>query len=290
MDTNWIAVFGRLIVLTIGALIYAIAVNLFYISAEVAPSGISGIGVILNSLFGLPVGLVILVGNIPIQILAYRMLGGWRVVARTTYFLVIYSLAIDLTAPFFPAVGITDDRLLNAVFGGIVGGIAGGLVYRVGGTLGGTSTIARILQNRLGTSLNNTYLYTDSGVVVLAGLVFGWEGALYALVAIFIEGLASDYILEGPSTIRTATIVTDQPREVADVIIERLQRGVTGWDGEGMYTGRERKVLFVTVMRPEINELRSLVFAVDPHAFIVIGQGHTAYGEGFRMPRLTKPK
>ncbi len=289
-DLHWRALVGRLILLTVGALIAAISVIIFYVPAEVAPAGISGIAVILNALLGTPIGLVILLGNIPIQLLAYRMLGGWRVVARTVYFLAIYSLAIDLLTPYFPTDGVTGDHLLNAIFGGIIGGIAGGLIYRAGGTLGGTSTIARMLQNKLGTSLNNTYLYTDTGVVLLAGLVFGWEGALYAIVAIFADGAVADYVLEGPSTIRTATIITDNPAEVAEAVINHLRRGVTGWDGRGMYTGRERTVLFVTVMRPEVNELRRLVFAIDPKAFIVVGQGHTAYGEGFRMPRLTKPE
>ena len=283
--TNWRALSGRIILLTIGALLYATGVNLFYVPAAIAPSGVSGIAVILNAVFSWPVGVLILLLNIPVQMLGYRMLGGWRVVARTVYFLAIYSLAIDMLAPYFPAAGLTDDHLLNAVFGGILGGIAGGLVYRAGGTLGGTSTLARILQNRLGTSLNATYLYTDTGVVLLAGLAFGWEGALYAIIAIFVEGTAADYILEGPSTIRTVTIITDQPQAVASAIIQELKRGVTGWDGRGMYTGRERSILFVTLMRPEINELHHLVLQIDPHAFIVIGQGHTAYGEGFRTIR-----
>lgn len=290
LNQSWQAVSIRLVLLVIGALIAAVSVNLFYRPVDIAPGGLSGIAVILNALFGLPVGLLVLLGNIPIQILGYRMLGGWRVVARTVLFLIVYSLAIDLLAPYFPANGLTDDRLLNAVFGGIVGGIAGGLVYRTGGTLGGTSTLARILQNKMGLSLNNTYLYTDTGVILLAGLVFGWEGALYAIVAIFVDGAVADYVLEGPSTIRTATIITDQPEPVAYAIIHQLQRGVTGWDGLGMYTQRERTVLFVTVMRPEIEDLRRLVFAIDDKAFIVIGQGHTAYGEGFRSPRLNKPK
>lgn len=286
----WRAQAGRFLLMTVGALIAAVSVIVFYAPANVAPAGVSGLAIIFNHLFGTPIGIFVLLGNIPIQLLAYRMLGGWRVVARTIYFLVLYSLAIDLLIPYFPAGGVTDDRLLNAVFGGIIGGIAGGLIYRAGGTLGGTSTIARVLQNKLGTSLNNTYLYTDTGVVVLAGLVFGWEGALYAIVAIFTDGVAADYVLEGPSTIRTATIITDYPAEVAEAIIEQLQRGVTGWEGRGMYTGNERSVLFVTVMRPQVNDLRRLVFSIDPKAFIVVGHGHTAYGEGFRMPRLSKPE
>ncbi len=272
----------RFAFLTAGALLGAIAVILFFEPYEIAPSGASGIAVILNTLIGTPIGLMILLINIPIQFLAYRMLGGWRTVLRTSYLLVVYSLAIDMLAPYFPKDGITDDRLLSALFGGILGGIAGGLVYRAGGTFGGTSTLARILQRRLGTSLNSTYLLTDTAIVLLAGLIYGWEGALYAMVAIYVDGATSDYVLEGPSTVRTATIVTNHPEQVAAAIMDELERGVTGWDGRGMYTQQARYVLFVAVTRPEISELRELIFEVDPDAFIVVGQGQTAYGEGFQ--------
>lgn len=282
---TWRATAGRLFLLTVGTLIGAAAVNLFFEPYAIAPSGVTGLAVILNHWIGVPIGLVVLLGNIPIQLLAFKMLGGWKIVARTVYSVVLYALAIDLTAPLFPQQGITDDRLLAAVFGGILGGIAGGLIYRAGGTFGGTSTLARILQKRRGTSLNNTYIYTDSAVVLLAGLVFGWEGALYAMVAIFVDGTLADYVLDGPSTIRTATIITDHPDTVAQAIIAELGRGVTLWHGTGMYTGMARTVLFVTVLRPQVSDLRTLVFAIDTHAFIVIGQGHTAYGQGFSLAR-----
>jgi uncharacterized membrane-anchored protein YitT (DUF2179 family) len=94
--------------------------------------------------------------------------------------------------------------------------------------------------------------------------------------------MASDYVLEGPSVIRTATIVTDRPQEVARVLLEDLRRGVTSWQGRGMFTEQEHTVLFVTITRPQVNALRRLVFSVDPNAFLVIGQGHVAYGEGFK--------
>ena len=286
---TWRATAGRLFLLTVGTLIGAAAVNLFFEPYAIAPSGVGGLAVILNHWIGVPIGLVVLLGNIPIQLLAFKLLGGWKIVARTVYSVVLYALAIDLTAPLFPQQGITNDRLLAAVFGGILCGIAGGLIYRAGGTFGGTSTLARILQKRRGTSLNNTYIYTDSVVVLLAGLVFGWEGALYAMVAIFVDGTIADFVLDGPSTIRTATIITDHPDTVAQAIIAELGRGVTLWHGTGMYTGMARTVLFVTVLRPQVSDLRTLVFGIDEHAFIVIGQGHTAYGQGFTLAR-TEPE
>lgn len=273
----------QIALLSLGAVISAIAVIVFQAPFDIAPGGISGIAIILNSLIGSPIGLVILLGNIPIQLFGYRMLGGWRVVAATVYAVVLYSLLIDVLTPYFTIV--SDDRFLNAVFGGIIGGIGTGLVLRGGGTMGGTSTLGRILQRRYGTPLSSSTLYTDGGVVLLAGLVFGWEGALYAMVALFVGGATADYVLEGPSVVRTAVIITDHPHAVADRILLDLQRGVTGWDAKGMFTEQPHTVLYVTIGRSEVNTVRRIVRSVDPGAFLVIGQGHAAYGEGFKELR-----
>jgi uncharacterized membrane-anchored protein YitT (DUF2179 family) len=283
-EIGWFGLFSRIALLVIGAVISAIAVIIFMAPYKIAPGGVTGVAVILNYLDPrLPIGLMTLIGNIPIQVFGFRMLGGWRVVARTVLYVVVYSAAIDLLTPYFASVHVGNDVLLNALFGGIIGGIGGGLVYRAGGTQGGTSTLGRILQYRFGIPLSTSALYTDTLVVVLAGVVFGsWESALYAIVALFVGGAASDYVLEGPSVIRTATIITDRPQQVSDILLADLGRGVTSWEGKGMYTEREHSVLFVTVARSQVNTVRELVFSVDPDAFVVIGQGHIAYGRGFR--------
>ncbi len=278
--TSILSLSWTLLLLTLGALISAIAVIVFEAPFDIAPGGVSGVAIILNSLIGTPIGLVILLGNIPIQLIAYRMLGGWRVVAATIYPVVLYSLLIDLLTPYFSTV--SDDRFLNAVFGGIIGGIGAGLVLRVGGTMGGTSTLGRIIQQRYGIPLSSSTLYTDGLVILVAALVFGWAGALYAMVSLFVGGATADYILEGPSVIRTGVIITDHPREVAAQIIAELGRGVTAWDAKGMYTDQPHSVLYVTISRAQVNALRRIVTSVDTHAFMVIGQGHAAYGEGFK--------
>jgi len=276
-----------LILMTAGALIGAVQMVVFMIPAEVVPGGVSSLAIILNKLIDTPVGVVILLANIPIQVFGFRMLGGWRVVAATIYVVVVYSIATDLL-PVYGVDAVSDDRLLNALFGGIVGGIASGLVYRGGATYGGTSTIARIIQNRTGTPMSSTLLYTETVLIALAGFVFGWEAAIYAVMAMVVYGLATDYVLEGPSVIRTAMIVTGYPREISDMVIRDLNRTVTAWEARGMYTSQERSVLYVTISRSEANRLRELVFSVDPHAFLVIGQGHAAYGEGFRNPPVVE--
>ncbi|MBK8022062.1 MAG: YitT family protein [Chloroflexi bacterium] len=276
---------GRLLLLTAGAVISAISVAIFQAPFNIAPAGVSGIAVILNKVIGTPIGLVVLIGNIPIQLLAFRMLGGWRVVVASIFAVVTYSVAIEAISPFVTGT-LSDDRLLNALFGGIVGGMGAALVIRGGGTMGGTSTLNRILLDRFGIPLSTSTLYTDTGVVLLAGLVFGWEGALYAIVSLFVGGSVTDYALEGPSVIRTAVIITDHPEQVSAVIIDSLGRGVTGWDVRGMFTGDPHTVLYVTVARSQVVELRRAVTEADPDVFMVIGQGHTAYGRGFR--RLKK--
>ncbi len=283
---NWVSLLSDLLLIAVGALIGAVSTVVFLAPFRIAPGGVLGVAVILNYLDPrLPIGLLVLIGNIPIQILGFVTLGGWKVVAKTIIYVVIFSVAVDVVAPYLANVQVGDNVLLNALFGGIIGGLGGGLVYRAGATLGGTSTLARILQQRLGVPLSTSTLYTDTSVIALAGLVFGWEGALYATVALFVGAAASDYVLEGPSVIRTATIVTDQPEAVSQAILGDLGRGVTAWPGMGMYTERQHTVLFVTVARPQVNVLRRLVFQVDPNAFVVIGQGHVAYGRGFKPPR-----
>lgn len=283
------AIFTRIsqvIYIVLGIVIGAVSLQLFMVPFDIAPTGVTGVSVILNELFNTPVGLVILILNIPILMLGYRYLNGMEGVVITIVAVVGYSLAIDLITPFLPTEGVSDNVLLNALFGGITGGISTAFIMRAGGTYGGTSTIAVIVQRKTGTPLSSTYLYTDLSVIAVAGLVFGWESALYATVALFINGVATDYVLEGPSIIRIVFIVTNKPVEVSDVILNVLQRGVTAMDGRGMYTNNTRSVLMVTISRAEVNNLRDMVAEIDENAFIIVGQGHTAYGAGFKKSHL----
>ncbi len=284
-----LSTFWMLVLLIVGAVISAIAVIIFEAPFNIAPGGISGLAIIINNFTGWPIGMMVLIGNIPIQFLAYRMLGGWKVVASTIFVLLIYSIFIDTLTPYFPPRGVSDDIFLNSVFGGIIGGIGAGLIYRGGGNLGGTSTTSRILQERYGIPLSSSTLYTDSIVIVLASLTLGWELGMYAIVMLFVAGATADYILEGPSVIRTAVIITDRPQDVSDAIMREMGRGVTGWEGKGMYTGELHTVLYVTIGRGQVNKLRHLVIEADPEAFLVFGQGHSAFGRGFREIRSSRP-
>ncbi len=276
----------RYVLIFLGIVAAALSLIVFLQPLDIAPAGIAGASTLLNELFDTPIGLTIFVLNIPIQILGYKMLpNGSRIVLRSVVIIAILSLMIDFFGPLVPREGISGDRMLNALFGGLLGGVGVGLVFRAGATLGGTSTLALILQRRFGFPMSTTFLCTDAVVIIGAGLVYGWEGALYAAIALFIAGMATDYVLEGPSVIRTAMIITDKPDEIAALVFANLQRGVTSWTIRGGFTGAERTMLYVTIGRSQVRELKEEVSSADPNAFVVIGMGHAAYGSGFRRVR-----
>jgi uncharacterized membrane-anchored protein YitT (DUF2179 family) len=251
---------------------------------------VSGVAIIINHFTNWPIGLTMLVLNIPLIALGFSSLGRFRFLISTLYAVLLYSAGVDLLAQWLPAGGLTDDLLLSALYGGVVGGIGSGLVFRGGGTTAGTGILGRVLQFRTGIPVSQIYLGTDGAVVLVASLVFGWEKGLYALITLFVWGLATDFILEGPSFVRMVFIVTDQPEAVADAVFRGVHLGVTAWPAEGMFTETEHAVLFCTVSRPYERTLRRVVLEADPHAFVVVGHGHQASGGVFGQPKRTPRK
>jgi len=279
----------NLLLLTVGTLIAALGYSLFQVPYNLAAGGLGGLAIIVNYFTGWPIGIMILAMNIPLLILGYFYLGRWAFVLRTILAVFIFSIATDLFILYvanqmsqFP---LTNDVLLSAVYGGIVGGIGGGLVYRAGSTIGGTGIIGRIIQQKTGIPLSQIYLYTDGLIVLLAGAVFGWEIALYALLTLFLAGIASDYTLEGPSSVRTATIITNKGSEVSQALMEGLGRGVSRWEITGGYTGQNHTMLTCTIYRPQVNDLKRIIAKVDSNAFVTIGVAHQALGYGFNPLR-----
>lgn len=238
--------------------------------------------IILHEFTGWLLGLTMLVLTIPMLVLGFYYLGRFRFLIRAFYVTVIYSVGVDLLATFLPP-GVTDDVLLNAIYGGIVGGIGIGCIYRGGTSPAGTSVISRVLNLKTGIPNSQVYILIDGGVILLAGAVFGWEMALYAFVTLFMWGLVADYVIEGPSVVRTAFIVTDQPESLSQALLNRMGVGVTAWEGKGMFSKTEHMTLFCAVNRPDVRTLTAIVNEVDPRAFLVIVQGHQARGGRLRQ-------
>ncbi len=266
----------------IGCLVQAVAMDVFLIPARLAAGGVSGLAQIVNALTGWPIGTLVLIMNLPLFFIGWRYLGGRRFLTRTVVTVIAYSLMVDALAPFLPKGGVTPEPILNAVFGGVIGGLGMGLVFRAQGTTGGTDILARLLGRWRSVPLSQSYLLTDTAIVFFAGLAFGWEAALFAVIALYVSGLAAELAAEGVGIVRAATIITRHPQAIAARVMEDMARGVTGWAGTGMYSGEERHILFVAVSRSEVSQLKAIIQSVDPTAFVVIGQAHEALGEGFK--------
>ncbi|KAF0106340.1 MAG: hypothetical protein FD147_2531 [Chloroflexi bacterium] len=268
--------------LLLGALIQAFAMRLFLVPGQLVSGGISGAAQIINHYVSFPLGVMIFLGNIPLFFLGWRFLGGSRFALRTAVAITGFSILTDLLVLFIPAQGLTQDNVLNALFGGVLLGIGLGLVYRGQGTSGGSDILGRILNHRFGISISQAYLITDTVVVLAGGFAFSWEKALYGMVVIYVSGIAAEMISEGSSIFRTVIIITEQSTAVTRAIMDVLERGVTILTGTGGYTSEDRPVLYCVITRAEVNQLKQLVKEIDPKAFMVIGVAHEAMGEGFR--------
>lgn len=277
---DWITIRDYLLIL-IGAAIQAVSLRIFLVPARLASGGVSGLSQIINSYTGWPIGLMVLLANIPLFIMGWRFLGGPRFAARTVFAILAFSILVDIPLPFLPTEGITGDIVLNALYGGVVSGIGYGLVYRGRGTSGGTDILARILSSWRGIPITQSYLITDTLIIFLAGLSFSWENALYSLVLLYISGIAAESISQGSNVLRTGLIITSRPEPIIEEIFHRLHRGVTIMNAKGGYTGEEKTILLCVVTRAEIPHIKAITRDLDPEAFLIIGQAHEVRGEGF---------
>lgn len=275
----------NIVLLTIGTAFAAFGYCVFQVPFNIAAGGISGLGIVINHFTGWPIGLMFLTANVPLLFLGFFSLGRWAFVFRTALAILVFSAAVDACNVYLPRVlptfPVTHDVLLCSVYAGIIGGVGNGLVYRAGCTMGGTAIIGRIIQFKTGLPLSQAFLYSDGFIVLLAGAVFGWELALYAMLTLFLTGIASDYTLEGPSSVRTVTIVTTRANELSKALMSGLGRSLSQWQIIGSFSGEQLTMLTCTLFRPQVEDMKRIVAEVDPTAFVTIGVARQAIGSNF---------
>ncbi|ABY36218.1 MAG TPA: YitT family protein [Chloroflexus aurantiacus] len=269
--------------LTVGALLSATAVRFFLVPNQVVTGGLTGVAQLLNTFIGTPVGVVVLILNIPLLIAGWRYLGGAVFGVRTFYTVVVMSLAIDGLAPF--ARPITNDPLLYSLYGGVIDGIGIGLVLRARGTTGGSDILARLIERRFGVQPGRSLLGFDTMVFTAALFSYGPEKILYALLVAFTASRAIDTVLAAGKGARQALIITSSPEPIRQAVLHRIGRGVTQLEAIGGYTGATRAVLLCVVARTEIGALKNIVSNIDPAAFVIIGEVEEVLGEGFTPAR-----
>lgn len=265
--------------MTLGIFIAAAAMNIFFIPHKIAAGGVSGLATVLHHLFDIPVGVTMLGFNIPIFIAGLKIFGA-RYGVNTLYGAAMLSVFIDLTAPFTPV--LTNDILLNSLYGGIIVGMGLGLTFRFHGNTAGTSLLAAIINRMYGFTIGRSLLIADVVVVAFAGFAFkSAELSLYAAISIYVTSKLIDLVQEGPMSTRSFIISAREPKVLADKIFERIDRGVTFLNGRGAYTGDERTMLLCVVESSETPELKELIHEHDSKAFVLISDAYEVLGEGF---------
>ena len=260
----------------------AISLNLFFNPYGIASGGITGLAVVLNMLFGIPLWIVNLVLNVPLFIAAYKILSK-RDCIKTVLGIILLTVALKVTESM-SSIFITEDIYLIIILGSILMGIGQGLILRISGSTGGTDLMA-LLINKVFPTLSIPILLgiIDCAVIVMSGFATGQiEIALYSSVSLYIIIKVSDLMIEGFNYSKSFMIISDHSKEITDKIMEELDRGATFLKGEGAYTGADKNVILVVVEKKEVVALKRLVREVDPKAFIIITDIHEALGNGFK--------
>lgn len=262
----------------IGTTIAAAALNMFLVPNMLAAGGISGLGIIFYHTFGIPVGLTIVVGNLPLLLLALRFLG-LRFLAHTVAGILLISVMVEVLA-FLPVA--TTDILLAAVYGGLIMGIGIGIVFRANGSTGGTALAAQLLHHIFGITSGQGIIISDILIVGAAGVIFGAEVGLYAAIALFVGSWVIDLIQEGFSLAKAAVIISNKDEEITKRIFLDMDRGVTRVEALGGYTEERRGIILCVFGRKQTSRLKRLVYEIDPGAFVIVGSASEVLGEGFR--------
>lgn len=269
------------LVITLGSAIYALGFVWCYQPNSIPSGGVTGLAQIIHHLVpAVPVGAMVIVFNIPLFILGWRLLGG-KMLLGSLWAMLISSVIVDLLALFEWR---PMDPLLACIFGGVTMGLSMGLIFQQGSTTGGTDLIARLLKLKLAwLPMGKLLMGIDLVVIVLVAAVFRQlTSMLYGMVALYISSLVVDGVLYGMDNAKVAYIISDSNQVIAQTLVHKLDRGVTILHGQGAYTGNHKEVLMCAFKQREIAVIKAAVKELDPDAFLIVCNAHEVLGEGFR--------
>ena len=253
------------VLLAIGAIIAAFAIEEFLVPCTILDGGIVGIGIMLSSLTGIALSVFTIVFNLPFLILGSKRLGKMFIL-KSGFAMVIFSIFLAVFAPLSNA---TDEYLLAVSFGGVILGCGVGLVIKCGGCLDGTEAVAILLNKKYKIPVGNTVLVINILIFIAAGFLFGFDRAMYSLLTYFITSKVLDIVESGMDQAKAAMIITNDAKEISEKIYQRLGRTVTIMEGEGLVSGK-KVVLYCVLTRFEIRELKDIIREIDSSAFIAV--------------------
>jgi len=268
------------LLITLGSLVYALGQLYFIKPLHIPMGGVSGLALVANFLWSLPIGVVTIVLNIPLLFLGWKNMGR-EFFTKTAFAILVSSVFTDLLEPLLPA--FDGEMLIAALYGGIVMGVGYGLIFRAGGTTGGVDIIAKWINRQKDIPIGTTNLIANAVVIVGSALIYGnLDSALYAMVTSYLTSMVIDKMVYGMDAQKSAMIITSKPKAVAGAVMEELHRGCTGMDATGMYTGDQRTVLICAVRRHETGTLKKLILEKDENAFMMISNISEVFGHNFK--------
>ena len=268
------------ILMVVGTGLMALAIQCIYDPVGLVTGGFTGVAIIAKYVTkgAVPLWLTNLVLNVPLFLLA-ALVKGKKFVARTAVATVLLSAWLYVIPLWNLAEG---DYVLSAIFGGVICGVGMGLVLLARATTGGTDMLAALIQHKLRHYTIMQIICVIDGIIVAVGIYsFGVKAALYAIVAIYVTSKVSDTLMEGMKYSKAVFIVSDRYKEISDAIMTQMDRGVTGLDAVGMYSGDEKCMLYCVVSKKEIVVLKEIILKIDNNAFVIVTDAREVVGEGF---------
>lgn len=265
MNNTYVKTFIDYVMLAIGAIIATFAIEEFLVPNTILDGGVIGIGIMIKNLTGISLSILTIVLNVPFLLIGMRKLGKMFVV-KSAFSMAVFSVFVEIFAPLANA---TSETLLAVSFGGVILGIGVGLVIRFGGCLDGTETVAILLNKKFKIPVGQTVLIFNIVIYAVAGVLFGFDRAMYSLLTYFITSKVLDIVETGMDQAKAAMIITDEADVIAEKIYQTLGRTVTIMHGEGMVSGK-KTVLYCVLTRFEIRELKNIINSVDTSAFVTV--------------------
>ena len=264
-----------------GSILYAAGIYTFAGNGGFAPGGVSGLALIMNHLWGLPVGTVTLLLNIPLILISYKTVGK-RLLIKSGVTMLISTIFLDLVFPLFPM--YSGNRMMAALCSGVFLGAGMALFYIRGSSSGGIDFLTlTIKKKKPHMTIGVITMLIDLAVILLGVPVFGdIDSVLYGLLATFVSTVVIDKILYGIGAGTLAVIVTGKGKETAQSIAKNVDRGVTSLNAVGAYTGADRDVLLCACSKAEAYMVRAAVREADEEAFIMFTETSEVFGEGFK--------
>ena len=271
-----------------GCLIAAASINIFVVPSNLLTGGVTGIAIIFYFLAGLPIGAQTLAYNVPLLIASYKLLGK-KYTIDVVIGTLMFSLALDATK-FLAAYTPTEDLMLAAIYGGIFNGIGYGIVFRMNGSTGGFDILGAIFKKYYSMDIGSVIFGFNCVIVAIAGGLFSISSAMFTLICMYITSQMTNKVIDGINQRKAILIISDKAKDIADGIITDIGRGVTFLNGEGAYTGVQRKIVMVVVGMTQIAKIKIIVNTVDRNAFMLILSASEVMGRGFTRPNRQNVK